>query len=198
MEEGNYMKHSKTKTAQHKEKRQAEFIQRADPHIVSGPPTKATERHKDDAVETKPNDPRATDRISTTKDFSERECFGTVSSAGTQTEENVSSADPTKSPELHHACTQTEEDEEDEELADSPQDSPVPPSESKFGDKLLFSGPFPIPSDPARLAERIRRNRSQLSAAYDDTEYEPYGLPEVVMKGNLICVCVCVSVKLQS
>lgn len=53
------------------------------------------------------------------------------------------------------------------------------------GNQVLFSGSFPIPADPARLAERIRRNRTQLSAAFDDTEYEPYGLPEVVMKGTL-------------
>ncbi|KAM7389877.1 hypothetical protein PAMP_023824 [Pampus punctatissimus] len=56
-------------------------------------------------------------------------------------------------------------------------------STNKLQGCMLFSSSFPIPADPARLAERIRRNRTQLSAAFDDTEYEPYGLPEVVMKG---------------
>lgn len=80
------------------------------------------------------------------------------------------------------ASTQTEEDLKDkEESVDSP---PVAVSEkTEPGDKMLLSGSFPIPADPAQLAERIRRSRTQLSAAFDDTEYEPYGLPEVVMKG---------------
>ncbi|XP_032871315.1 centromere protein F-like isoform X3 [Amblyraja radiata] len=40
--------------------------------------------------------------------------------------------------------------------------------------------------DPAQLAERIRRSRQfrqHLSVAYDETEYVPYGLPDVVQKG---------------
>ncbi|XP_062332027.1 centromere protein F [Osmerus eperlanus] len=102
-----------------------------------------------------------------------------VRSTATQTEEG-SATTPTPH-ELHQASTQTEEEEDEEELVDSPPLSPIPPAEGC--DRLLFSGSFPIPSDPARLAERIRRSRSQMSAAYDDTEYEPYGLPEVVMKG---------------
>ena len=65
-----------------------------------------------------------------------------------------------------------EEEEEEEEVVQG------------AAERLLSSGAFPIPADPARLAERIRRNRSQLSAAFDDTEYEPYGLPEVVMMGR--------------
>ncbi|XP_066505845.1 centromere protein F [Hoplias malabaricus] len=87
---------------------------------------------------------------------------------------------------LLHASTQTQAEEvkqpkeEDEESIDSPPTSPAPPTDPE---KLLFSGAFPIPANPAHLAERIRRNRSRMSAAYDDTEYEPYGLPEVVMKG---------------
>jgi hypothetical protein len=78
---------------------------------------------------------------------------------------------------LLHACTQTEEVvvEEAEAVEEEVQGA---------AERLLFSGSFPIPADPVRLAERIRRNRSQLSAAFDDTEYEPYGLPEVVMKGR--------------
>ncbi|KAL7885733.1 hypothetical protein AOLI_G00060280 [Acnodon oligacanthus] len=87
---------------------------------------------------------------------------------------------------LMHASTQTQveevkqPEEVDVESVASPSSSPVPPPETE---KILFSGAFPIPANPAHLAERIRRNRSRMSAAYDDTEYEPYGLPEVVMKG---------------
>lgn len=88
---------------------------------------------------------------------------------------------------LLHVSTQTEEMKQSEEekcqddkLPTSPPSSPAPQSEPE---KLMFSSAFPIPADPAHLAERIRRNRSRMSAAYDDTEYEPYGLPEVVMKG---------------
>ncbi|XP_007550371.1 centromere protein F isoform X1 [Poecilia formosa] len=83
------------------------------------------------------------------------------------------------------AATQTEQDfSDEEESVGSPPVSPVSSAEkTEAGDKMLLSGSFPIPADPARLAERIRRNRAQLSAAFDDTEYEPYGLPEVVMKG---------------
>ncbi|MBN3302403.1 CENPF protein, partial [Amia calva] len=51
------------------------------------------------------------------------------------------------------------------------------------GQSQLFAQAFPLPADPAQIAERIRRNRGRMSAAFDDTEYEPYGLPEVVMKG---------------
>uniref|UniRef100_A0A8C4RYG4 Centromere protein F-like n=1 Tax=Erpetoichthys calabaricus TaxID=27687 RepID=A0A8C4RYG4_ERPCA len=54
---------------------------------------------------------------------------------------------------------------------------------SSLGDDKLLSLAFPLESNPAEIAERILRNRNRLSVAYDDTEYEPYGLPEVVMKG---------------
>ncbi|XP_051900868.1 centromere protein F-like isoform X2 [Pristis pectinata] len=40
--------------------------------------------------------------------------------------------------------------------------------------------------NPAELAARIRRSRQfrhHLSVAFDETEYEPYGLPDVVQKG---------------
>ncbi|XP_036424481.1 centromere protein F-like isoform X2 [Colossoma macropomum] len=117
-----------------------------------------------------------------------------VKSVSTQTEECSEreveevgrSIDPQERAILTHASTQTQVEEvkqpeaEDFESVDSPSSSPVPPPETE---KLLFSGAFPIPANPAHLAERIRRNRSRMSAAYDDTEYEPYGLPEVVMKG---------------
>lgn len=94
------------------------------------------------------------------------------------------------------AYTQTEEEEEDEDVSmeSPPASSPAWMPES--GNQVLFSGSFPIPADPARLAERIRRNRTQLSAAFDDTEYEPYGLPEVVMKGThtiVVLSCGCIS-----
>lgn len=96
------------------------------------------------------------------------------------------------------AYTQTEEEEEEDEdvsVESPPASSPAWMPES--GNQVLFSGSFPIPADPARLAERIRRNRTQLSAAFDDTEYEPYGLPEVVMKGThtivVVLSCGCVS-----
>ncbi|TSY55757.1 Centromere protein F [Bagarius yarrelli] len=98
---------------------------------------------------------------------------------------------PLQRPFVLHASTQThgektmllkKEEEESDECTHhkSPPLSSTPVSETE---KLLFSSSFPIPANPAHLAERIRRNRTRMSAAYDDTEYEPYGLPEVVMKG---------------
>lgn len=75
---------------------------------------------------------------------------------------------------------------EDKESADSPPLSPVDAALSMVENVTLFSRSFLIPTDPAQLAERIRRNRSRMSAAFDDTEYEPYGLPEVVMKGGCL------------
>lgn len=83
------------------------------------------------------------------------------------------------------AATQTEQEDGGVESEESPPLSPVqpPPAETEAHARMLLAASFPIPADPARLAERIRRNRTQLSAAFDDTEYEPYGLPEVVMKG---------------
>lgn len=90
-----------------------------------------------------------------------------------------------------HASTQTQaeemkqpekEEEQDDDLTGSSPSSLVLPSNAE---KILLTSSFPIPADPAHLAERIRRNRSRISAAYDDIEYEPYGLPEVVMKGEL-------------
>lgn len=115
-----------------------------------------------------------------------------VKSAATQTDETAESAENT--PHRHQkgavldAGTQTdggqeEEEEEEDELTDSPCPSPEQAAECE---KLLRSSSFPIPANPAHLAERIRRNRSRMSAAYDDTEYEPYGLPEVVMKGQSV------------
>lgn len=92
-------------------------------------------------------------------------------------------------PVVLHVSTQThgeqimqsvKEEEQKDECTELPRLSPAPAAKTE---RLLFSGSFPIPANPAHLAERIRRSRSRISAAYDDTEYEPYGLPEVVMKG---------------
>lgn len=112
-----------------------------------------------------------------------------MKSVSSQTEDSFYPRSAPTASELHCAYTQTEEEEEqdEEESVESPSVSPIPsPEGAELGDKMLFTGAFPIPADPARLAERIRRNRTQLSAAFDDTEYEPYGLPEVVMKGNFV------------
>lgn len=114
-----------------------------------------------------------------------------MSSVGSQTEDGPCppNAAAAAAVQLVSAATQTEEEEDGgvkEELVESPPLSPVlpPPAGTQADARMLLAGSFPIPADPARLAERIRRNRTQLSAAFDDTEYEPYGLPEVVMKGE--------------
>ncbi|XP_016431752.1 centromere protein F isoform X2 [Sinocyclocheilus rhinocerous] len=108
-----------------------------------------------------------------------------VKSVSTQTEESQDLILGDKQPPVH-ACTQvdgeqleTVEDKGHKEPADSPPLAPTPQSVTK---QLLLSSAFPM-NDPAHLAERIRQNRSRMSVAYDETEYEPYGLPEVVMKG---------------
>ncbi|XP_076877844.1 uncharacterized protein LOC143526922 isoform X2 [Brachyhypopomus gauderio] len=118
-----------------------------------------------------------------------------VKSVPTQThlrraeEELLPSRPAGRGPLLVHASTQTcadepkHRDEEEEEQDAAAGSSPLPLAPPPDTEKLLFSGSFPIPADPAHLAERIRRGRSRMSVAYDDTEYEPYGLPEVVMKG---------------
>ncbi|KAK2838654.1 hypothetical protein Q7C36_013468 [Tachysurus vachellii] len=96
---------------------------------------------------------------------------------------------PQQRPVVLHASTQTHgeqtvQPEKEEEQSDACTESPpFFPTLASETEKLLLSGSFPIPANPAHLAERIRRNRSRMSAAYDETEYEPYGLPEVVMKG---------------
>ncbi|XP_056106388.1 centromere protein F [Rhinichthys klamathensis goyatoka] len=108
-----------------------------------------------------------------------------VKSVSTQTEESRELDLRDKHSPIH-ACTQTdgeqletEQDEDDKESADSP---PLSLAPQTVTNQLLLSSVFPM-SDPAHLAERIRQNRTRMSAAYDETEYEPYGLPEVVMKG---------------
>lgn len=138
------------------------------------------QQHKSDVTDA----PRSIDKPGTKE----------VNSMCTQTEECIREevevfGSPLHRPVLLHASTQTSDEqtvqsekkeEQNEECNKSHPLSPAPDLETE---RLLFSGSFPIPADPAHLAERIRRNRSRMSAAYDDTEYEPYGLPEVVMKG---------------
>ncbi len=108
-----------------------------------------------------------------------------VKNISTQTEESQELILGDKQPPVH-ACTQTDgeqlemvEDKRDKEPADSP---PLSLTSQSVTNQLLLSSVFPM-NDPAHLAERILQNRSRMSAAYDETEYEPYGLPEVVMKG---------------
>lgn len=161
-----------------------------DSHKVSGPKqTEAAKCHMGNP-EVIPDAFRATNEMSTTTDSSDRGIRTEMKSVSSQTEDSFYPRSAPTASELHCAYTQTEEVEEEqgeEESVESPPVSPVPsPEGTKLGDKMLFSGSFPIPADPARLAERIRRNRTQLSAAFDDTEYEPYGLPEVVMKGDFV------------
>ncbi|XP_023263124.1 centromere protein F-like [Seriola lalandi dorsalis] len=185
---------SDTCPTHHKEKRDNELIQMSsektgqqhvtkDLHKVSGlNKTKTTECHPGNP-EAKPNASRATNEINT-NDSSGSAVRTEMKSVCSQTEEIFYSRSAPTASELHCAYTQTEEEVDEEDIVDSPPVSPVPLLEgAESADKILFSGSFPIPADPARLAERIRRNRTQLSAAFDDTEYEPYGLPEVVMKG---------------
>ncbi|XP_037531172.1 centromere protein F [Nematolebias whitei] len=148
-----------------------------DPHGVSVTnPTKVVECFTP-APETKPDSFGGNGEINTTFKTANKNVKIGIKSASSQTDESLYFYGAFKT----CASTQTEEDlEDDKESVDSP---PVLLEKPESGDKMLLSGSFPIPADPARLAERILRNRTQLSAAFDDTEYEPYGLPEVVMKG---------------
>ncbi|XP_059377938.1 centromere protein F-like [Carassius carassius] len=96
-----------------------------------------------------------------------------VKSVSTQTEESRKLILGDKRPSVH-ACTPKDGDQLETVL----NKDPTPQSVTN----QLLSSVFPM-NNPAHLAERIRQNRSRMSAAYDETEYEPYGLPEVVMKG---------------
>ncbi|XP_041800647.1 centromere protein F isoform X2 [Chelmon rostratus] len=175
---------------QHKERSDTEVIQisseKTGQHVtkdkVSGPKQTITAEFQIGKLEAELDASRETCEINVTNDSSDGDARTEVKSVSSQTEESLYPRCAPTASELHCAYTQTEEMEE--ELMESPSVSPAPLSDgASLGDKMLFSGSFPIPADPARLAERIRRNRTQLSAAFDDTEYEPYGLPEVVMKG---------------
>lgn len=135
------------------------------------------------------------DNEMTTKVSSDR-AFRTGRSVSSQTEDTYCPRAAPATSGSQCVYTQTEEEEDEDVSVESPPAS-SPAWMPESGNQVLFSGSFPIPADPARLAERIRRNRTQLSAAFDDTEYEPYGLPEVVMKGThtivVVLSCVCVS-----
>nr|XP_057916009.1 centromere protein F [Doryrhamphus excisus] len=163
---GEEPKPSGPRLAQHKAEQQSEFLRT--PAVQGG--------HRHVATDSSRRPDAAWSSWGSTSDSS-------ATSVGTQTEGGHAAA-AAVAPERRCAHTQTE-DEEDEELDNAPPTAPrVETSEVReTRDKMLFSTSFPIPADPVRLAERIRRNRTQLSAAFDDTEYEPYGLPEVVMKG---------------
>ncbi|KAI3351653.1 hypothetical protein L3Q82_020496, partial [Scortum barcoo] len=188
---------SNTCQTQHREKRYNEVIQLSsekmaqhvtkDLEKVSGPKQTKTAEHYLESPAAKADASNETTEINTTNDSSDRDVRTEMKSVSSQTEESLHPHSAPPASELCCASTQTEqqeEEEDEEELVESPPVSPVPLCEgAESGDKMLFSSSFPIPADPARLAERIRRNRTQLSAAFDDTEYEPYGLPEVVMKG---------------
>lgn len=130
----------------------------------------------------------ALDNEMTTKVSSDR-AFRTGRSVSSQTEDTYCPRAAPVTSGFQCAYTQTEEEEDEDASVESPPAS-SPAWMPESGSQVLFSGSFPIPADPARLAERIRRNRTQLSAAFDDTEYEPYGLPEVVMKGTHTIVVV--------
>ncbi|KAM7417510.1 hypothetical protein PAMA_017244 [Pampus argenteus] len=184
-----FLQQSDTCPTQHEEKRDTELLQTSSEQIVqqhiTKDPLKVSKspiRPKAETAEAKPKARRAINEINTTNDSSERDFRTETRSISSQTEDSLYPRSAPIASELHCVHTQTEE--EEVELVDSPSVSPVPLSGvTESRDKMLFSSSFPIPADPARLAERIRRNRTQLSAAFDDTEYEPYGLPEVVMKG---------------
>lgn len=196
-QEINVLHQSDTCQTQHKKKRDTEVIQMSsektgqqyvtkDSHKVSGPKQTKTVACYVENPEGKPDVSRATSEINITND-SDREVRTEMKSISSQTEESIYPCSAPAAKELHCASTQTEEEEkeedENEDSVESPPVSPGPLSKgAELGDKM-FSVSFPIPADPASLAARIRRNRTQLSAAFDDTEYEPYGLPEVVMKG---------------
>ncbi|CAB1433249.1 unnamed protein product [Pleuronectes platessa] len=174
-EKENIVHWSDTSPSQHKDKRDSELIQmsseKTGQQVTKGPTkTKTAECPRENPVG-KPNTSRTTSEINTTNGSSERSVRTDMKSVSSQTEESLCPQSAPTASELHCAYTQTEEKEEEEEqelvLVESPPASLIPSSEGlKSRDKMLFSGSFPIPSDPARLAERIRRNRTQLSAAF--------------------------------
>ncbi|MBN3281998.1 CENPF protein, partial [Polyodon spathula] len=99
-----------------------------------------------------------------------------VSTAGTQTEAEESGLgnSATVSKEVRTAETQT-----DWRLGETER----PGEGGRTEGHQLVAQAFPWEANPAEIAERIMRKRSRVSVAFDDTEYEPYGLPEVVMRG---------------
>ncbi|KAK9518196.1 hypothetical protein VZT92_023508 [Zoarces viviparus] len=172
----------------HKEKRDTEVIQMLSEKAGQPHATKVSRPKQTKSAECYTGTPEAvssasrpTNEIKTTHDSSDKDVRTEVRSVSSQTEESLCPRCAPANSDLRCAYTQTEEE---DESGDPRPASVVPsPEGAELRDRVLFSSSFPIPTDPARLAERIRRNRTQLSAAFDDTEYEPYGLPEVVMKG---------------
>ncbi|XP_029966578.1 centromere protein F [Salarias fasciatus] len=189
-QEFNVFQQSGVSPAQCKTRRDTEVVQMSektvqqhaakDDHRVSGASLTKPDCHVG-KPEAKPNPSRETNEINTTGRSSGTDARTDARSVGVQTDDGLSR----RGAPAVCVTTQTEPEEDDgEESADSPPGSPAtPPGRDEPDADPLFAGSFPIPADPARLAERIRRSRTQLSAAFDDTEYEPYGLPEVVMKG---------------
>lgn len=137
------------------------------------PHTKAPQRTQDQAA--------TNTTVATEREAHERP---STRSAATQTHDSPEATAVFATPPRTNACTQTQEAEVVVAGAAAAAAAGAPPPSWAPGRGTVFSGSFPLPADPARLAERIRHSRSQLSAAFDDTEYEPYGLPEVVMKGE--------------
>ncbi|KAM9377924.1 uncharacterized protein KZ484_010203 isoform 2-T2 [Pholidichthys leucotaenia] len=177
---------SDTGSPLHKLKTETELIQLSSKKMAQQPavevlgpkPTKANECYTR-KPEARSNSLVETKTVKTAMSSSVIDVKTEVKSVSSQTEESLYLCGaPTVS-----VNTQTEEEEDVKDTVDHPPVCPVPLSEGAESRDKLFSGSFPIPTDPVHLAERIRRNRTQLSAAFDDTEYEPYGLPEVVKKG---------------
>lgn len=179
-------------SCQHKEDSalQVSFERTSPQHLTRDSGPERTKLFNLESPEDAPDAPSLTSEI-TTKDSSDRAFRIGRRSVGSQTEDSFGPHTPPAASQLQCVYTQTTEEDEDEDVCvESPPVSP-PAWGPEAGNQVLFSGSFPIPADPARLAERIRRNRTQLSAAFDDTEYEPYGLPEVVMKGTLYLLLHC-------
>ncbi|KAG5853084.1 hypothetical protein ANANG_G00069360 [Anguilla anguilla] len=178
----NVMTDFKTKAMIHRDMDKGTKI-RPDSHDVSHPSSVTVE--SDDNSKRAGGDPEG----SVSKEL---RSMATQTDGDSRGVEQVRPGPPAGGGEIKHSSTQTEpaeiQDEDpntsNEELEQNSYSPPLSPMLApEGGTGPLFSGSFPIPADPARLAERIRRNRSRISAAFDDTEYEPYGLPEVVMKG---------------
>lgn len=182
-----YFSKSKTNPAQHREKRQAELKQMPSDKAVQEQSSKSARKaaapKQARAAERQGDTEARPDQTHTATDPSQRDQW-TRASVTTQTDQSLDPHRAALGPERHHAYTQTEGEEGKGSSSAPVSPSPALPAPSSLAG-LAGTSTFPIPADPAQLAERILRNRTQLSAAFDDTEYEPYGLPEVVMKGDI-------------
>ncbi|KAG7276946.1 hypothetical protein CRUP_010266, partial [Coryphaenoides rupestris] len=114
------------------------------------PHTKAPQRTQDQAAT------NAT--VATEREAHERP---SMRSAATQTHDSPAATGVLATPPRTNACTQTQEVEVmvAEEAGEAAAAAAPPTSGRSRG--MVFSGSFPLPADPARLAERIRHNRSQ-------------------------------------